>query len=451
MPATDTRNLSPAATLCVVLALAWFPPAAADTQPADAYAEAMAAGLFAEAETLAKERLEAAIAAGRREALDTAELFSDLARAQRLKGDIDAARQNYELAVELIEARRDMLDPALVRPLRGIAETHIDARRPDLALPFIDRALHVRQVNEGPHSLGQAPALELLVTAHRQMGELDEAAAAAERLHFVYARAYPGKRMEVVPALLRKGRAYGEMGDRRKERDAYERAAAIVRHNEGDASPHMIEPLIHLGRSHQDEYFIAYVVATAAEELPDDKLLREAQDYFESAREIAARADPDQHWELIIAAELAAGDFHTLKDDAGPAGIRYREAWRLLTVYDEKGDRRRREFESVVPLLEVLPDLSVALPFNADTDGALPRYDTGVIVTQFTITRRGRTKDIGLVDITPSRNDAVETEVKKSLRRRVYRPRFENGFAVDAPGQTIRYEFPVPRSAAEAR
>ena len=81
-------------------------------------------------------------------------------------------------------------------------------------------------------------------------------------------------------------------------------------------------------------------------------------------------------------------------------------------------------------------------------EGATPsRYDTGNVVVQFTITRRGRVRDIGLVEINPARNAAIEEEVVTALKKVVFRPRYENGFAVDWPGRIQRYEYPVPRAS----
>ena len=54
--------------------------------------------------------------------------------------------------------------------------------------------------------------------------------------------------------------------------------------------------------------------------------------------------------------------------------------------------------------------------------------------------------DIGLVEMSPERNEAIEAEVKVALSRHVYRPRFESGFVADSPGQTMRYEFPYPKN-----
>lgn len=438
----------PVIVLAALAASAAVPAMAEDRADRNDYAEAMAAGLYAEAESAAKQALDRALAAGARDDPATANLFVDLAEAQRRGGNYDAARQNFELAIDIVEARTDRLNLALIEPLRGLAETWLDSARPDLAIEPLERALHVRHVNEGPHSIAQDASLEILARAYRQLGDFEAALDVVERRYLVFARAYPGKSPELVPVLLERGRALGDLERRRDEREAYEQAVKIVRANAGKKSAAMIEPLLCLGRSHQDEYFLAFLAATSEEELPDDRLLRQAGEYFESALDIAGNLEPEEHWETIADAHLAFADFHTLSDELGPAGIHYREAWRLLTRNDETHERRVREFETRVPLLEVLPDLTVALPFNADPETRLPRYDTGVIVMQFTITPRGRTRDVGLVDISPARNAAIETEVSASLKRSVYRPRYEKGFAADAPGQTVRYEFPVPKSAA---
>ena len=71
---------------------------------------ALANGLFDEAETMAKARLDAAIRDGQGQQLSTVALINDLADVQRMSGDYDTAIQNYELSIEIVESKADMLD-----------------------------------------------------------------------------------------------------------------------------------------------------------------------------------------------------------------------------------------------------------------------------------------------------------------------------------------------------
>ena len=419
------------------------------SQAWSAYEQALDSGLYSEAEIAAKQLLERAIREGRRDEQSTADLLTKLALVQRLNRDFAAAQQNYELAVNIIESRKDMLDLALVEPLLGIANTHIDNERPDLALEFLDRALHVRHVNEGPHSLEQAETLEVLATAYRQTGKLREAADVADRLYLLYGRNYPGNSMELVPVLLKKGHILGDIGERRDQRNAYIDAVNIVEHNEGKSSAHLITPFIGLGRSYAAEYFELYLLAESEDDLPNTHLLKKAKSSYESALELA-RSNADVEWQVHSDALLALADFYTVMEEQSRARVLYRDAWQLLAQDEARLAWRRAELETVLPLQQLQPDLTVALNFGAEEGGSGTSYATGFIITQFTVTRRGRLANISLVEISPERNAAIEAEVKRALSEFVYRPRFENGLAVDTPNQTVRYSFPYPKPTAEA-
>ena len=422
-------------------------PTASDAQTV--YEEALGRGLYGEAELAAKQLLDRAIREGRRDELSTAALLNRLALAQRLNSDLEAAQQNYELAVTVIESSKDMLDSALIEPLLGLGKTHIDNERPDLALEYLDRALHVRHVNDGPHSLEQTETLETLATAYALTGELSEAAGVADRLYLLYSREFPGKSMEVVPILLKQGHILGQIGDHREQRSAYNEAVDIAEHNGGKSSVSLIEPFISLGNSYVSEYFDLYLVALTEQELPDIRLLNKAKSFYESALQLA-RSNTDASWQLHSEALLALGDFYTLTEEQSRARVLYREAWRLLSADEARLARRRATLEIAVPLQQAAPDLTVALPHNVDDDSLGSSYGTGDIVTRFTVSRRGRLADIVLLEISPERNAAIEAEVKRTLTSFVYRPRFENGFAVDTPDQTIRYMFPYPKPEVEA-
>jgi len=407
------------------------------------YEEAMDNRLYGEAEVSAKGLIELAIREGRQDDLSMAGLLVDLASAQRMQGNHGAALQNYEQAVGLIEANANMLDPALVEPLHGMGRSHIDNGRADLALPLLDRAIHVRHVNDGPHSLKQEATLESLVAAYLQLGKLDEAAGVADTLFLLYGRNFPGESMALVPALLKKGEILGQIGDRREERNTYNEAVKIVEMNSGKSSAELVRPFIRLGASHENEYFDLYMSAESEEDVPDDRLLSKAESFYESALELA-RSNDDVAWQTHADAVLSLGDFYTITEQQSRARVLYRDAWQLLTADEARLERRRVDLEGVVLLQRSLPDLTVALPDDYDSGGSTTDYATGHIVTQFTVTRRGRLADISLVEISPERNSNIEAEVKLSLTSHLYRPRFENGTAVDTFNQTIRYEFPYP-------
>jgi tetratricopeptide (TPR) repeat protein len=442
--------------LTAVIGLAIAPPLFA--QEADRafsredYQDALESGLYEEAGNAAKMRLQEAVRAGDARELSTVSLLDDLAAVQRLSGEYDLAIQNYELAVELVEENRDMLDLALTEPLLGLGNSYLDSGRADLALEHLERALHVRSVNDGPHSIEQVAALEVLAESYLQMGSSTEAMAVADRLYLIYERNYPKDSLELVPALVKKGEILGRTGDHRRERNAYFDAIGVVERNDGDTSKFLIAPYVRLGRSHQQQYFDELVAAQSEEGLPEVRLLRNAENFLQKSLDIA-QSNPDLEWGLQVDALLAMADFLTLNESHSQARVLYRDAWRIMSENPEGLHRRRLELEVVNPLLQPPLDLSVALPFEVRSKPEDFDLKTGHITTRFTITSRGKLVDFGLVEMLPERIEAIESEVKRGLSQYVYRPRFRGGFATDTPNEVMQFQFPyveTPQNAAMA-
>jgi tetratricopeptide (TPR) repeat protein len=412
------------------------------------YQNAIDSGLYEEAGIAAKSRLEKAIREGRSRELSTVSLLHDLAEVQRLGGEYDSAIQNYELAIEIVEERRDMLDLGLTEPLIGLGQTYLESGRADLSLDYLERALHVRSVNEGPHSIEQAVTLELLADAHRSIGNHDDAADAAERMYLMYVRKYTQDSLEVVPVLLKQGHILGDIREWRRQRNAYNEALSIAEANGGKLSIHAIRPLVSLGNSYATEYFDRYLSADDEDELPSKDLLTEAENHFGMASELVL-SDAGVDWRIRKDALLAIGDFYTMTNEQSRARLVYRTAWDLLSGTDEKLRIRQRELEQTRPLIQPEPKMSIALPAELDLEDPDLELGTGFIVSQFTVTRRGRLSDIGLLEIVPERNEQIEAEVKRVLTMFIYRPRFDLARAIDTVGNTVRFEFPYVKSLPE--
>jgi len=410
------------------------------------YQEALDSGLYEEAGVAAKARLEAAIQAGNVRDISTVALLGDLAEVQRLTGDYDSAIQNYELAVEIVEEKSDMLDLALIEPLLGLGRTYLESGRADVSVEHIERALHVRSVNEGPHSIEQAATLEALADAHRSVGNFDDAADAAERMYLIYVRKYSDDALELVPILLKQGHILGDIREWRRQRAVYNEALKIAETPDGNLSKYSIRPLVGIGNSYATEYFDRYLSADDEDELPSQNLLDQAENYFDAASGFVQKT-PDIDWQIRKDALLSAGDFYTMTDEQSLARLMYRNAWDLLSGTDEKLRERRIELEQIRPLLKPDPDLTVALPAELDLEDPDVELGTGYIESQFTVTRRGKLRDIGLLEILPERNDAIEAEVKRVLTMYIYRPRLELGIATDTTGNTVRFEFPYVKTS----
>ena len=139
------------------------------------FKELVQGGAYDEADTVAKRIIELAIKTKGARSTDMAKALTNLAIVQHRTQQYDAAVQNYQSAIEIIEDAEDRLNEQLVNPLKGLAAAQLESGRPDLASTTYRRAVHVTHVNEGPHNLDQIDLLENLAEVHLRMGDLEAA------------------------------------------------------------------------------------------------------------------------------------------------------------------------------------------------------------------------------------------------------------------------------------
>jgi len=413
---------------------------------ASAYDAAMAAGSYAEAEVIAKERIAAELADGKQGDLSLVSLYTDLAHAQQLGTNLEAALRNYAEAVSIVENNTDNLNLGLERPLRGMGEAQLALERPDRAVEYLDRSVHVRQVNVGPHDVLQVRSLEPLAYAHAATGNVKRAEAVADRVRYLLNRhaernVTPGDNdaeLDVVKEWLALGLIYRELDLYEMERTSYNQVVEVI---ESDSSRNVgdsIEALVRIGESLTDQYFEAYFAASAEAELPSPALLDEASSYFAKATDFAEQREVQ--WAAEYRAHLARGDFHTLTGELSRARHAYRKSWALITGVPGGIERRRQDLEQNVPLLQPLPAFAND-PSSDDLRPSTRSEPDGYIVSGFTIDQRGRPGNVELLEIAPERDAEIEAAMKERLASFVYRPRMKDGFVVVSPGQQYRLRF----------
>ena len=131
--------------------------------------------VFDEADTVAKRVVELAIDLHGPRSNQFAKALTNLAIVQFNTQQYDAAVQNFESAIEIIEDNEDRLNAQLVNPLKGLGAAQLESGRPDLASQTFLRAVHVTHVNEGPHNLDQVEVLESMAEIYLSVGEHKEA------------------------------------------------------------------------------------------------------------------------------------------------------------------------------------------------------------------------------------------------------------------------------------
>ena len=409
------------------------------------FKELLGSGALDEADASAKLIIELAISTSGPRSGNMARALTNLAIVQHQAGEYDAAQQNYETAIEIIEDIEDRLNEALVNPLKGLAAAQLQSGRPDLAARTYQRAVHVTHVNEGPHNLDQVEILENLAEVQLRIGELETARDIQETIFALNARRYNVNSMEVVPSLMRRAKWQHRAGFIYDERATYRRAIRIIEAQLGSGSVELVEPLILLGQSF-------FSVDTSGSQSYQPASLSSGEIYFRRALRIAAES-PEADWHIIADATLALGDYYMQAGESQRGREAYRSTWNLLSERDAQGqklERRRIELESVQPLrYNRLPEyIGDAQPSGIqEVDDPIRQ---GTITMSYTVTDRGRVTNLKLVEQQPAAFIDMQKDVSRELRRRIFRPRYENGEPVASPNQVLVHSFFYRQSDLDA-
>ncbi len=206
-------------------------------------------GSMDEADMAAKRIVDMAIRLYGPQSLEASKALNNLALVQHRTGQYEAAIQNFESAIVIIETREDRLNRELVNPLKGLGASQLANGRPDLAAQSFDRATHITHVNEGPHNIEQVEILESLAESMVRMGDMKEARGLLDRIHILNVRHFDNNELGLIPSLMRRADWQHRAGYYNDERATYRRAIRIVEAKLGKEDPQLILPLMKLGES----------------------------------------------------------------------------------------------------------------------------------------------------------------------------------------------------------
>lgn len=409
----------------------------------DLFKQLMKENVFDEADTVAKRVVELAIQTRGPQSNEFAKALTNLAIVQFQTEQYDAAQQNFESAIEIIEDNEDRLNAQLVNPLKGLGAAQLESGRPDLATRTFRRAVHVTHVNEGPHNLDQLVLLESIAETHVRMGDLESAKETQDTIYAINVREYELDTPELVPSLLRRAEWQHKAGFIFDERATYRRAIRIIEQHNGRDSLELIEPLILLGRS----YF--YLDASGQISFHDSSM-SSGEIYFRRATRIAEE-HPETNWQVVAQAQLALGDYYMYNNNPQRGRQVYRDAWGLLTEQEGGLDVRRLQLEQVVPLKQNKLPLYV----SSDEDTQAPDEKEnpllqGSISISYTVSTRGRASDLRMIEAQPPEFERMISLVQREVRRRIYRPRLEDGEVVETPDLILVHKYFYRQSDLDA-
>lgn len=397
------------------------------------FKELKAVGALDEAGNVAKRMVELSIRSTGPTSNDTAKALTNLAVIQHETEDYEAAQQNFAAAVEIIEDNEDRLNAELINPLRGLGASQLESGRPDLAVRTFGRAVHISHVNEGPHNLGQISILESLAETNLRLGSMEEAKNNQDMIYALNLRYYDGNSEEMVPSLLRRASWQHRTGYILDERATYRRVIRIIESESSKNDIALIAPLMKLGET----YFFPDTSDTHSFQ---SATMASGEMYFKRAVRIAEQ-NPEPDWVILAKTKLALGDYYNFRSDQSRALRAYRDTWELMSAEEDRLDTRRLT-------LEVLTALNTnRMPrYAGDASASDRRLDEnslyeGRIIVSYDVTARGRVSGLKIVEATPVEFEDMRRYVRREMRTRIYRPRFEDAEPVASPNQAFTHTF----------
>lgn len=408
------------------------------------FRESLAIKSYEEAETAAKLMVELASRGSDIDELYRYRTLHNLALAQQLGENYDAAILNYLTAISIIVRQEDMLSDTLVVSLRGLAAAYIGNDQPVEAFRTFDRALHISNVNRGPHSLDQLPILNAMMRMHLDQGDANSALEVLDRIYLLHSRKFSPDSEEILPVLYQKAKILNQLGRNVEERAAYRQIVGMIRQHRGESSIDLIEPYLQLGRT-----FVSDLDEVKFRSAPTAGT---AETYLKKALSIAEE-NPEADWLIRNKCLLALADYYTRVDLYARAHQRYQQAWELLSSNDSYLQQRAADLERTVQISQPHPHKYANFEYNPDSEKIDPNdYLEGFLVVRFTVSHRGRVRDLEVIEADPPEFVRMERRVRRSLKDFVYRPRHVDGSSVDTENQIYRHDyFYLPSEYAASR
>lgn len=392
----------------------------------------------------------------------------------------------YEQEIQAREMEHGVYDPATAEYLLSVGLVYQDAERHEEAADAFARALQIKRVNEGLHSTGQLLILEQLIKSNIARADWEEVDHNYRQLLWIHKRNYEPGDPRLLPVVDTVGRwklkAYKEnlldssalrvIGESEK---LFQDTIDILERQYGANDPKLINPLygkaltnyqyaIEVSNTPQDEFHgtgsptrtqvICRTVPTAnggarricnAIRVPDPGYYASQssnKDFALGQRIIAVgkalrqivqihEANPDLPLDSHARALVHLGDWNLLRSKKTTAYKHYKAAYRLLADSGE----HQEAIDELFGKPHNLPALRLPLP---EIDKKLEQEKSTSVLASFDVSSSGRAKNVRIIESEPAHATSARRKARKTIRGRLYRPRFEKGEPVATVGNKIR-------------
>jgi len=362
-----------------------------------------------------------------------------------------------------LQGRYGPYDPAFGEALVGVAMSYREAGRHAEAVELLERAVHVKRVNEGLHSPGQVDLLNLLIDTQTEAEDWSGLNQSYMYLYWLVRRNKDLASPELIANLYRIGkwhvRAYaldtGEIpgAHLRHAAAAFETAAELQARRYGENSAELVDPL--LGLALVQLRLASYAeTADSREELrfatsPTRAFMHEEMERQEAILS-SYRKGRDALRKVVeihkTHAELGAadtaramtylGDWYLLFNRRQSAADAYQEAYALARDAGVDEEQMAALFERP----NILPALRFAHEYGGSPEADdIENPDT--VTASFDVSASGKVRNIRILEVKGEDARALERSAKRQLARARFRPRMQDGEPVATDGMKLRYVF----------
>jgi TonB family protein len=346
--------------------------------------------------------------------IETARAYQQVADAQRLAGEQEAAIDSYLKSVDVYREADGPFSALVIEPLTGLGDAYQQAGNHLTAVSVYGEARTVTRRSFGLLNERQIPLLDRLTVSLTAMGQHVEADQQQREALRLVERNHAPHSPEALAALYKYAKWLGENGRFQEEREQYMRALRTIRDQYGESSPVQVPAMRGIGNSFR------------VQRIPDGQGVSNLR---EALTLLLAQPDPD---ELALAEVLRdLGDWEVAFNKAGYDGAEYRRAWQLLEALPN-ADRLQRAWFSGASYVLREPISQRDLSEAAD---AL----VGHVLVRFDLDALGRSMNVRVVESNPP--GLKDEAVLRHVRRSRFRPQMVNGEIVPGTGLALQFNY----------
>jgi tetratricopeptide (TPR) repeat protein len=374
--------------------------------------------------------------------------YNNLGVAQLRVGDLDAAEASFDHVLELLEDRVGIVSRRLIAPLAGLGAVHTARGNHALAADSLQRALAISRRANGLFNIDQMELLESLVENYRAAGNKPGVERERRYAMQIVQQEYGFDDPRTIPATVLLAEWYEKTDRYALARAQWQQVVAVASRESGGRNTATILGLIGIARNHRLQ-FVLHPESLEAAQVPIDpwtgrpnpirvaesaafiKLDREGETAALQALTLLDET-PDPPKTLLSRALTELGDWYVTTNKLDTSLPYYRRAWPLFAETMEAGEPNPLAVPR--PLLYRPPAAAVS---NRD------RTDVEIVPTSFEFTMNisatGETDSVTLVssDSDSDSGDFRAAQIRRSLNRALFSPRFEDG----EPVATEDYRF----------